>query len=69
MWANAFISKGRAMHNVVRQWPLIPTRNIAGVREGIGQTSTAAAQVLNAAQELARQSNSLLQEVGTFCPV
>jgi methyl-accepting chemotaxis protein len=57
------------MHNVVRQWPLIPTRNIAGVREGIGQTSTAAAQVLNAAQELARQSNSLLQEVGTFCPV
>lgn len=42
------------------------TRNIAGVREGAGQTSTAAAQVLSAAQELARHSVSLSQEVNTF---
>jgi methyl-accepting chemotaxis protein len=42
------------------------TRNIAGVREGAGQTSTAAAQVLSAAQELARHSVSLSQEVSAF---
>ncbi|MGH1573319.1 methyl-accepting chemotaxis protein [Methylobacterium sp. P31] len=42
------------------------TRNIAGVREGAGQTSTAAAQVLSAAQDLARHSASLSREVGTF---
>ncbi|MHB2206829.1 methyl-accepting chemotaxis protein [Methylobacterium sp. CM6257] len=42
------------------------TRNIAGVREGAGQTSAAATQVLGAAQELARHTESLTQEVGTF---
>jgi methyl-accepting chemotaxis protein len=42
------------------------TRNIAGVREGADQTSMAAAQVLSAAQELARHSVSLSQEVSTF---
>ncbi|MDP4005650.1 methyl-accepting chemotaxis protein [Methylobacterium sp. NEAU K] len=42
------------------------TRNIAGVREGAGKTSVAASQVLSAAQELARYSASLSQEVGTF---
>ena len=42
------------------------TRNITGVREGAGQTSTAASQVLNAAQELARHSVSLSEEVATF---
>ena len=42
------------------------TRNIAGVQEGAGHTSMAAAQVLSAAQELARHSVSLSQEVGTF---
>ncbi|GEP12722.1 methyl-accepting chemotaxis protein [Methylobacterium gnaphalii] len=42
------------------------TRNIAGVQDGAGQTSMAAGQVLSAAQELARHSVSLSQEVGTF---
>lgn len=42
------------------------TRNITGVREGAGQTSAAAAQVLGAAQELARHTESLTQEVSTF---
>jgi len=42
------------------------TRNITGVREGAGQTSAAAAQVLGAAQELARHTESLTQEVRTF---
>ncbi|MGH1587303.1 methyl-accepting chemotaxis protein [Methylobacterium phyllosphaerae] len=42
------------------------TRNIACVREGAGQTSAAATQVLGAAQELARHTENLTQEVGTF---
>jgi methyl-accepting chemotaxis protein len=42
------------------------TFNISGVREGAGQTSAAASQVLSAAQELARHSESLTHEVRTF---
>ena len=42
------------------------TLNISGVREGAGQTSAAASQVLSAAQELARHSESLTHEVRTF---
>ncbi|MGX7707907.1 methyl-accepting chemotaxis protein [Methylobacterium sp. Gmos1] len=42
------------------------TASISGVREGAGQTSAAASQVLSAAQELARHSDSLSQEVASF---
>lgn len=42
------------------------TGNIAEVKEGAGQTGAAAAQVLGAAQELARYSNDLGAEVGRF---
>jgi methyl-accepting chemotaxis protein len=42
------------------------TVNISGVREGAGQTGAAASQVLSAAQELSRHSESLTQEVGSF---
>ncbi|SPK01969.1 putative methyl-accepting chemotaxis protein [Methylorubrum extorquens DM4] len=42
------------------------TINISGVREGAGQTGAAASQVLSAAQELSRHSESLTQEVGSF---
>lgn len=42
------------------------TRTISSVREGAGQTSAAASQVLSAAQELARHSESLTQEVAHF---
>jgi methyl-accepting chemotaxis protein len=42
------------------------TFNISGVREGAGQTSAAATQVLSAAQELARHSEGLTREVATF---
>ena len=42
------------------------TTNISGVREGAGQTGAAASQVLSAAQELARHSESLTREVGGF---
>lgn len=42
------------------------THNIAGVREGAGSTSTAATQVLSAAQELARQTRRFGSEVGSF---
>ena len=42
------------------------TINISGVREGAGQTGAAASQVLSAAQELSRHSESLRQEVGSF---
>ncbi len=37
-----------------------------GVRDGAGQTSAAASQVLGAAQDLARQSERLTHEVTTF---
>ena len=42
------------------------TTNISGVREGAGQTGVAASQVLDAAQELARHSENLTQEVTSF---
>lgn len=42
------------------------TENIKQVREGAGQTGAAAFQVLSAAQELARRSEGLTQEVSTF---
>lgn len=42
------------------------TGNIGDVRQGAGETGAAAAQVLGAAQELARHSNSLGDEVTTF---
>ncbi|WP_279358753.1 methyl-accepting chemotaxis protein [Methylobacterium indicum] len=42
------------------------TGNIVGVRDGAGQTSAAASQVLGAAQDLARQSERLTHEVTTF---
>ena len=40
--------------------------NIADVRQGAGSTGAAAAQVLGAAQELSRHSESLRHEVGAF---
>jgi methyl-accepting chemotaxis protein len=42
------------------------TGNIAEVRQGAGETGAAAAQVLSAAQELARHSESLGHEVEAF---
>ncbi|EIM30376.1 methyl-accepting chemotaxis protein [Microvirga lotononidis] len=42
------------------------TGNIGDVRRGAGETGAAASQVLSAAQELARHSNSLGDEVGQF---
>jgi methyl-accepting chemotaxis protein len=42
------------------------TRNIGEVREGAGSTGAAAAQVLGAAQELSRHSESLSREVQDF---
>ncbi|KAB1071634.1 methyl-accepting chemotaxis protein [Methylobacterium planeticum] len=42
------------------------TGSIADVRQGAGSTGAAAAQVLGAAQELARHSESLTHEVGSF---
>ena len=42
------------------------TGNISDVRRGAGETGAAASQVLSAAQELARHSNSLGDEVGEF---
>jgi methyl-accepting chemotaxis protein len=42
------------------------TGNISDVRRGAGETGAAATQVLSAAQELARHSNSLGDEVGHF---
>ncbi|MBX9932039.1 MAG: HAMP domain-containing protein [Methylobacterium sp.] len=42
------------------------TTNISSVRDGAGQTGAAASQVLSAAQELSRHSESLTREVGTF---
>ncbi len=42
------------------------TGNIAAVRQGAGETGAAAAQVLSAAQELARHSGSLGLEVDAF---
>ncbi len=42
------------------------TGNIVGVRDGAGQTSAAASQVLGAAQDLARRSERLTHEVTTF---
>ncbi|WP_414476010.1 methyl-accepting chemotaxis protein [Microvirga sp. M2] len=42
------------------------TGNIADVRQGAGETGAAASQVLGAAQELARHSDSLGQEVDAF---
>ncbi|AWN45864.1 chemotaxis protein [Methylobacterium terrae] len=42
------------------------TGSIAGVRDGAGQTSHAASQVLGAARELSRQSEMLRQEVTRF---
>ncbi|MFH6785763.1 MULTISPECIES: methyl-accepting chemotaxis protein [Methylobacterium] len=42
------------------------TGNIAGVRDGAGQTSHAASRVLDAAQELSRQSEMLRHEVTSF---
>ena len=42
------------------------TTNIAGVRDGAGQTGAAASQVLSAAQELARHSETLTRAVGGF---
>jgi methyl-accepting chemotaxis protein len=42
------------------------TGSIGEVRQGAGETGAAASQVLAAAQELARHSNSLGQEVDSF---
>lgn len=42
------------------------SENIKQVREGAGQTGAAAFQVLSAAQELARRSEGLTQEVSAF---
>jgi methyl-accepting chemotaxis protein len=42
------------------------SRNIAGVNEAAGQTGTAAGQVLDAAQELSRNSETLRQQVDSF---
>ncbi|QFU15060.1 methyl-accepting chemotaxis protein [Microvirga thermotolerans] len=42
------------------------TASIGDVKRGAGETGAAASQVLGAAQELARQSNGLGQEVGSF---
>jgi methyl-accepting chemotaxis protein len=42
------------------------TGSISEVRQGAGETGTAAAQVLASAQELARHSASLGQEVEHF---
>ena len=42
------------------------TINISDVRQGAGQTGAAASQVLSAAQELSRHSESLTHEVGSF---
>jgi methyl-accepting chemotaxis protein len=42
------------------------TGNIEDVRHGAGETGAAASQVLGAAQELARHSNDLGHEVGSF---
>ena len=42
------------------------TGNINDVRQGAGETGTAAAQVLASAQELARHSDTLGAEVGSF---
>ncbi|MFL4991665.1 MAG: methyl-accepting chemotaxis protein [Microvirga sp.] len=42
------------------------TGSISEVRRGAGETGTAAAQVLSSAQDLARHSDSLGQEVGHF---
>lgn len=42
------------------------TANIVGVRHGAGETGTAASQVLSAAQELARHSTGLGNEVHDF---
>ncbi|HYF56023.1 MAG TPA: chemotaxis protein, partial [Salinarimonas sp.] len=42
------------------------TGNIADVKRGAGETGAAAAQVLGAAQELARHSNDLSREVDAF---
>jgi len=42
------------------------TENIKQVRQGAGQTGAAASQVLSAAQEFARRSEGLTQEVSTF---
>ncbi|MGO4707490.1 chemotaxis protein, partial [Microvirga sp. 2MCAF38] len=40
--------------------------NIGNVRQGAGETGSAASQVLDAAQELARHSSTLSQEVDSF---
>ncbi|WP_460665755.1 hypothetical protein, partial [Kribbella swartbergensis] len=42
------------------------TGSIGDVQQGAGETGAAASQVLGAAQELARHSNDLGQEVATF---
>ena len=42
------------------------TQTIAGVSEGAGETGRAADQVLQAANDLSRQSNSLRGVVDTF---
>ena len=42
------------------------TGSIVDVQQGAGETGSAASQVLGAAQELARHSNDLGQEVTTF---
>jgi len=42
------------------------TYNIGDVKQGAGETGAAASQVLSAAQQLARQSSSLGQEVNRF---
>jgi methyl-accepting chemotaxis protein len=42
------------------------TGNIVDVQQGAGETGAAASQVLGAAQELARHSSDLGQEVATF---
>jgi len=55
----------RNVHEAARGTELV-TGNIAEVQQGAGETGTAATQVLSAAEELARYSEGLSQEVDTF---
>jgi methyl-accepting chemotaxis protein len=70
--AAAMEEQGAATHEIARnvQEAASGTGAVAGsiadVRHGAGSTGAAAAQVLGAAQELSRHSESLRQEVGTF---
>jgi methyl-accepting chemotaxis protein len=70
--AAAMEEQGAATSEIVRnvsqaaQGTQAVNEDIADVRRAAGETGTASSQVLNAAQELARYSASLGQEVATF---